>query len=140
MGTFTDAEVEYLLTQPLGRIATVGSDNRPQVRPVGVWYDPQTEAIVIGGLAMAASKKFRDARHHPDVSVVVDDLATVDPWAPRGVEVRGHAETHDDGGREVGERLGAGFPFDPAWIMVRPRRIIAWGIDNGSFETSARDV
>jgi len=141
MSTFTDAEVEYLNSQPLGRFATVGPDSRPHVMPVGVFYDPETQAIVIGSAAdMAASKKYRDAQRRPDVAVVVDDLAAVDPWTPRGIEIRGRAETHTDGGEEVGKRLGAGFPFDRAWIRIRPRRILAWGIDGGSFELSARDV
>jgi pyridoxamine 5'-phosphate oxidase family protein len=138
---FTDAEIEYLNSQPLGRIATVGLDGRPHVMPVGIFYDPQTQTIVIGGAAdMAASKKFRDAQHHPDVAIVIDDLASVDPWTPRGIEIRGSAETHTDGGAEVGRCLGAGFPFNPAWVRIRPRRILAWGIDSGSFELSARDV
>ena len=88
MGTFTDAEVEYLKGQPLGRFATVGPDGRPHVTPVEVFYDPETRTIVVGGHAgsdMAASKKFRDARRHPDVAFVVDDLASTDPWTPRFV-------------------------------------------------------
>jgi len=140
MSTFTDAEIQYLHGQPLGRLATVGRDGRPHVMPLGFFYDPETEAIVIGGLDMAASKKFRDAQRQPDVALVVDDLAAVDPWTPRGIEIRGRAETHNDGGEEVGRRLGAGFPFDPAWIRMRPRRILAWGIDGGSFELVGRDV
>jgi len=142
MSTFTDAEVEYLKSQPLGRLATVGPDDRPHVTPVGVFYDPETETIVIGGYAdtdMAASKKFRDARRRPDVAFVVDDLATVDPWSPRFIEIRGRAETHTEGGEEVGERIGADImPFDPAYIRIRPRRILASGIDGDSL--SARDV
>lgn len=141
MTTFTKSEVEYLRTQPLGRIATVGPDGRPHVTPVGVFYDPATETIAIGSAAdMAGSKKFRDVRRRPDVALVIDDLAAVEPWAPRGLEIRGHGETHMDGGEEVGRRLGADFPFDAAWIRIRPRRILAWGIDSGSFELSARDV
>jgi pyridoxamine 5'-phosphate oxidase family protein len=140
MSTFTDAEVEYLNSQPLGRIATVGSDGRPHVMPVGFFYDPETQTIVIGGHNMAQSKKFRDAQRRPDVALVVDDLASVDPWTPRGIEIRGRAETHTDGGEEVGKRLGAGFPFNPAWILIRPRRILAWGLDGGSYALSARDV
>ena len=143
MSTFTDAEVEYLSSQWLGRFATVGPDGRPHVKPVGVFYDPETETIVVGGHAgtdMAASKKFRDARRHPDVAFVVDDLASIDPWTPRFIEIRGRAETHTDGGEEVGERIGAGFPFDPAWIRIRPRRIVAMGIEGGAFELAARDV
>jgi pyridoxamine 5'-phosphate oxidase family protein len=141
MSTFTDAEVEYLTSQPLGRFATVGRGGRPHVMPVGVFYDPQTEALVIGGAGdMAASKKFRDAHRHPEVAVVVDDLAALDPWTPRGIEIRGIAETFTDGGADVGSRLNAPFPFNRAWIRVRPRRVLAWGIDGGSYEHSARDV
>jgi pyridoxamine 5'-phosphate oxidase family protein len=139
--TFTEAEVEYLQSQPLGRIATADSDGRPHVVPVGAFYDADSQTIVIGATGgMAASKKFRDARRRPDVAVVVDDLAAVDPWTPRGIEIRGRAETHTDGGEEMGERVGATFPFESAWIRIRPRRILAWGIDNGSFEMAARDV
>ncbi|WP_329081954.1 MULTISPECIES: PPOX class F420-dependent oxidoreductase [unclassified Streptosporangium] len=143
MSAFTDDEIAYLTGQPLGRLATVGRDGRPTVRPVGVIYDPEAGAIVIGGVAgsdMAGSKKYRDARHHPHVSFVIDDLAAVDPWTPRGIEIRGYAETYTEGGEQVGERLDAPFPFDPAWILIRPRRILTWGIGNGSFEMSAREV
>ena len=141
MSTFTDAEVEYLNSQLLGRLATVGPDGRPHVVPVGVFYDPDTHTIVIGGHAgsdMAGSKKFRDAQGHPDVAFIVDDLASVDPWSPRSIEIRGRAETYTDGGEEVGERIGANMPFDPAWIRIRPQRILASGIDND--ELHARDV
>lgn len=137
---FTEAEVEYLNSQPLGRIATVGRDGKPHVTPVGVFYEREAEALVIGGINMATSKKFRDAQRQPDVAIVVDDLATVDPWTPRGIEIRGHAETRTDGGEEVGERLGAGFAFSPAWIRIHPQRILSWGIDSDSFELIARDV
>lgn len=141
MTAFTSAEIEYLTTQPLGRFATVGRDGRPHVMPVGVFYDPDTDAIVIGSAAnMPASKKFRDARANPDVAVVVDDLADVDPWTPRGIEVRGRAEIHLSGGAETGKRLGAGFPFHEAYLAIHPHRIIAWGIDTDSFTPSARDV
>lgn len=137
---FTAAEVRYLTGQPLGRLATVGPDGRPHVMPVGVFYDPETKAVVIGGHNLAASKKFRDARRRPEVALVVDDLAAVDPWTPRGIEIRGDAETHTAGGEEVGRRAGASFRFSPAWIQIRPRRILAWGIDTDSLDLNARDV
>jgi pyridoxamine 5'-phosphate oxidase family protein len=141
MSMFTDAEVEYLKSQPIGRLATVGPDGRPHVAPVGIYYDPDAEAIVIGsGGEMTASKKFRDAQRHPDVAIVVDDLATVNPWTPRGIEVRGHAETQTEGGEEAGKRVGAPFTFHPAWIRIRPRRILAWGIDTDSYQMTARDA
>jgi pyridoxamine 5'-phosphate oxidase family protein len=141
MGIFSDAEIDYLNSQPLGRLATIGEDGKPHVTPVGFFYDPESETIVIGSTRdMAASKKFRDARLHPAVAFVIDDLASTDPWTPRGVEVRGEARAHDSGGEQVGERLGAGFRFDRAWISIEPRRILRWGFDGSASSTSARDV
>lgn len=147
MSVFTDAEIAYIRRGPLqgllGRLATVGPDGRPHVVPLGVIYDPDNDAVAIGGHAgtnMAASKKFRDARRHPDVAVVIDDVASTDPWTPRGIEIRGRAETFTEGGEEVGKRLDPGYPWDPAWMLIRPRRILAWGIETGSFELRARNV
>jgi pyridoxamine 5'-phosphate oxidase family protein len=141
MTTFTDAEIEYFNSQRLGRLATVDARGRPHVAPVGFFYERETGAIVIGGaMNMAATKKFRDAARRPEVAFVVDDLASLDPWTPRGVEIRGHAETHVSGGEEVGRRLGAPFRFNPAYIRIRPERVLAWGIDADSYSLTARDV
>jgi pyridoxamine 5'-phosphate oxidase family protein len=143
MSAFTAAEIEFLRNQPLARLATVGADGRPQVKPVGFLLDTDADELVIGGYAgsgMATSKKFRDVAANGFVAMVVDDVAEVDPWTPRGVEVRGHAEARMEGGAEVGKRLGAPFDFDPAWILVRPTRIVSWGIDGSSYEVSARDA
>jgi pyridoxamine 5'-phosphate oxidase family protein len=74
------------------------------------------------------------------VALVVDDLASVNPWTPRGIEIRGHAEAHAEGGSEIGARLGAPFPFDAAWILIRPRRVLTWGIEGDSYAMSARDA
>ncbi len=140
MSVFTEAEIEFLDSQRLGRLATVGADGMPHVAPVAVFYDPDAEALVIGANAefgeavMATSKKFRDAQRRPKVAVVVDAPS------PRVLEVRGHAETYLDGGEDVGRRLDAPFRFSPAWIRVRPRRIVALGINGRQFEASARDI
>jgi pyridoxamine 5'-phosphate oxidase family protein len=140
MSAFTDAEIEFVNSQRLGRLATVGADGMPHVVPVGVFYDPDTDALVIGADAeygeavMTSSKKFRDAQRRPKAAVVLDDPR------PRILEVRGQAETHLDGGEDAGRRVGAPFGFVPAWIRIRPRRIVAVGIDGGPFESSARDV
>lgn len=143
MSVFTTAEIEYLRAQPLARLATVGADGRPQVKPVGFLLDPDTDELVVGGYAgsgMATSKKFRDVAATGSVALVVDDVAQVDPWTPRGIEIRGRAEARAAGGAEIGRRLGASFDFDPAWILVRPSRIVSWGIDGSPYEVSARDA
>jgi pyridoxamine 5'-phosphate oxidase family protein len=72
---------------------------------------------------LAASKKFRDARANPHVAFVVDDLASVDPWRPRAIEIRGLAEAFPAGGEDLGPGFG------PAWLRITPTRIVAWGID-----------
>lgn len=140
MSTFTSAEIEFLKSERLGRFATVGADGMPHVVPVAVFYDPEADALVIGANAqfgdtvMTKSKKFRDAQRRPKVAVVIDVPS------PRILEVRGHAETYLDGGEEVGRRLDAPFQFSPAWIRIRPQRIVAVGINGDQFGPSARDV
>jgi pyridoxamine 5'-phosphate oxidase family protein len=140
MSAFTNAEIEFVNSQRLGRLATVGADGMPHVIPVAVFYDPDPDALVIGANAefgeavMTSSKKFRDAQRRPKAAVVLDDPG------PRILEVRGQAEIHLDGGEEAGRRVGAPFSFVPAWISIRPRRIVAVGIDGGGFDSSARDV
>ena len=140
MSMFTDAQIEFLNSQRLGRLATVGADGMPHVVPVAVFYDPAAEALVIGANAqygervMVGSKKFRDAQRRPKVAVVIDAPA------PRILEVRGEAETHLDGGDDVGKRLGAPFGFSQAWIRIRPRRIVTVGVNDEQFGASARDV
>jgi pyridoxamine 5'-phosphate oxidase family protein len=133
MSTFTEKEIEYLRGQPLGRLATVGRDGSPHVVPVGFRLGPDDETIEVGGHALKGSKKWRDLEANPRVAFVIDDLERVDPWTPRGLEVRGR------GGERFGEGWGA------AWIRILPRRILAWGIEGPAFSAgpgrrSARSV
>lgn len=126
MSVFTEQEIAYLDEQRLGRLATVGVGNQPHVVPVGFRYDSDADAIHIGGHDFAETKKFRDAERHPPVAFVVDDLASIDPWQPRGVEIRGRARAFHEGG----DHLGPG--YDEAWIQIDPGRVISWGIDGES--------
>src|SRR5689334_13556543 len=93
MSAFTGAELEYLASQRLGRLATLGPDGAPQSRPVGFRHNPELDTIVIAGRNMGSSRKYRNVAADARVAFVVDDLASTDPWRPRGVEVRGRAET-----------------------------------------------
>jgi pyridoxamine 5'-phosphate oxidase family protein len=122
MSVFTPAEVAYFRSQRLGRIATVDSEGQPHAVPVGFRYNAGEDTIDIGGHGFAKSKKFRDAQANPRVAFIVDDLASISPWRPRGIEVRGVAEVLASGG----EAFGRG--YDTAIFRVRPRRIISWGL------------
>jgi pyridoxamine 5'-phosphate oxidase family protein len=132
MSTFTQKEIEYLRGQRLGRIATVGPDGSPHVVPVGYRLARENDAIEVGGHAISGSKKWRDLQTNPRVAFVIDDLERVDPWTPRGVEVRGRAELHEEGG----DSFGSG--WDAAWIRILPQRIVAWGIEGHAFSDAGR--
>lgn len=132
MTTFTEKEIEYLRGQRLGRLATVGRDGSPHVVPVEFRLGGEEAAIEIGGHAVNGSKKWRDLESNPRVAFVIDDLEQVDPWTPRGLEVRGRAELHEEGGESFGQGWGA------AWIRVLPERISSWGIEGPAFSAAGR--
>jgi pyridoxamine 5'-phosphate oxidase family protein len=132
VSVFTPAEIAYLGSQRLGRIATVDSGGQPHAVPVGFRYNADADTIDIGGHGFAKSKKFHDAQANNRVAFIVDDLASVSPWRPRGIEVRGRAEVLETGG----EAFGRG--YDAAIVRIRPRRIVSWGIDGASRRVTVR--
>jgi pyridoxamine 5'-phosphate oxidase family protein len=134
MSVFTDAEVAYLESQRLARLATIGRQGHPHVVPVAFRYNASEDAIDIGGHGFARSKKYRDAQRDGRVAVVVDDVPSVNPWRARGIEVRGEAEVLPAGGQTIMSG------FDPEMVRVRPRRIVAWGIEGEPFQANARSV
>jgi pyridoxamine 5'-phosphate oxidase family protein len=121
MDTFTDAELDYLRTQRLGRLATVDRRGTPQNSPVGFWVEPDG-TVAIGGYALGETRKFKNVVGHDRVSFVVDNVASTDPWRVRGVEIRGHADAATDVD-----------PPNPGMsreqIRITPERIISWGLE-----------
>lgn len=122
MKQLTKKQREYLESQPLGRLATVGNDGRPHVVPNSFSVE-DSGTVALGGFNMGATKKFADAHANPEVAFVVDDIVSTDPWVARGLEIRGDAEAVAEGG----EKLGPG--FGPAFIRIKPTHIVAWGLD-----------
>jgi pyridoxamine 5'-phosphate oxidase family protein len=140
MSAFTPGEIAYLQEQRLGRLATVGSDRMPHVIPIGFYYDRDSDTIQIGGLEDAsATKKWQDLSVNPRVAFVVDDIVAFSPPMPRGIEIRGIAELLAEGGEALGERIW-GFSFAPAWMRIKPQRIVSWGIDTNGFEPRGRSI
>src|SRR5690349_22485721 len=92
---FSDAELAYLRGQRLARLATVGPDGAPQVRPVGFIVHAGTGAIDIPGLRNPTTQKWRNIARDERVALVVDDVVP-DPSQPRALEVRGTAELLPD--------------------------------------------
>ncbi|GII61141.1 PPOX class F420-dependent oxidoreductase [Sphaerisporangium krabiense] len=119
---FTRAELDYLATQRVGRLATVSPGGQVQNNPTGFFVDADAGVILIGGHAMGASKKFRNVQRGSTVAFVVDDLATIDPWAPRGIEIRGTAVALT--GQEPPLPYLSG-----EIIRITPTKIISWNLD-----------
>ena len=113
--------IAYLETQRLGRLATVDRTGAPQNNPVGFRYNHELGTIDIGGRNMGASRKYRNLAANPRVAFVVDDLASVQPWQVRCVEIRGRAEGLTDAD------FGPGYSGEI--IRIYPERIIAFGLD-----------
>ena len=135
MAAFTDKELEYLKGQRLARLATSDARGAPHVVPVGFRVSDDGDAIVVGGHGFAGSKKYRDLKANAKVAIVVDDLVSVNPWTPRGIEVRGIAELHDSGGAA---RFGRG--WDEAWALIVPERVNSWGIEAPPFTEGSRSA
>ena len=126
MTVFSDAELTYLRGQRLARLATVGPDGAPQVRPVGFIVDAATGTIDIPGLRNPSTQKWRNIARDGRVAFVVDDVVP-DPWQPRALEVRGTAELLPD------ELPAAAFPgVRPGVIRIHPRRVLVFGIEDGA--------
>jgi pyridoxamine 5'-phosphate oxidase family protein len=122
VSVFSAAELAYLASQRLGRLATA-VDGQPHVVPISFRYNAETDTIDLGGHGLARSKKFRDVQRNPRVAFVVDDVPQPPPWRPRMVEIRGTAVTLPSGGDAFGLR------FDPQIIRITPVRIASFGID-----------
>jgi pyridoxamine 5'-phosphate oxidase family protein len=133
MSVFTEAELAYLRDQGLGRVATVGPDGQPHVTPVTFHYNEDADAVDIGGIFFGWTKKWRDAKGNPRVSLLVDDVIGP-PRRARALEIRGEAELHEIGGDQMNPR----FPnFAPQFFRLRPKRIVAWGLEDDESGTGA---
>jgi pyridoxamine 5'-phosphate oxidase family protein len=56
------------------------------------------DSIISGGIDLTKTVRFRHLRENPRATIVIDDLASTDPWTPRGIKVRGSARIEDHEG------------------------------------------
>ena len=118
MSAFKEAELAYLRgNRRLGRVATVGRNGTPHVVPVRWSYNTELDTIDVGGHDFARTKKVRDVARSGRAAIVIDDLASTDPWHPRAVEVRGRAEA-----------IREPRPL----IRIHPERVVSWGLGHDS--------
>jgi pyridoxamine 5'-phosphate oxidase family protein len=131
MSVCTEGELQYLQKQTMGRMATVGRDGQPHVAPVTYNFNVEEDAIDIGGIDFANSKKWRDVQRDQHVTFLVDDFT---PTEAHAVEIRAHAEVHETGGDSINPRIPN---FVPQFIRLRPVYIVSWGVDDRDHGTPA---
>jgi pyridoxamine 5'-phosphate oxidase family protein len=119
--SLSPTEVAFLKTQRLARIATASPRGVPEVSPVSFEFDGRF--FWIG--SHNQSIFFRTQRYrnitggNNRVSLVIDDLQSVDPWRPRGLKVSGTAQVMDHNGI-----FGKG-----RYFRITPRVSVSWGIE-----------
>lgn len=119
---FTEQETAYLQSQRLARLATVASSGQPTVDAVGFQFDGRQ--FFIGGRDLARTRKYRNiAAGHDLVALIIDDLAAVEPWTPRGIKIHGTAE--------IVQRAGVFGPGE--YFVVTPRVTWSWGLLGSAF-------
>jgi len=118
---FTEKEIAYLKSQILTRLATVSETGQPDAVAVGFEFDGQH--FYIGGYDLPTTRKYKNiAAGHIQVALVIDDLASVNPWSPRGIRIYGTAEIVEHTGR-----MGPG-----EYLRITPS--VSW---SGNIETPA---
>lgn len=118
--TLTPAEIAYLESQPLGRLATIQPDGSPQVKPVGFRYNPELGTVDVAGFRMSGSQKYRNVSRDGRAALVVDDIVSTRPWRVRFLEIRGRAEAVPDDGDGTA---------DTAVIRLHPGRVLSFGVE-----------
>lgn len=96
------------------RFATASLSGRPDVAPVV--FEIDGDDIVTAGFDITHTVRFKNIQKNPRATLVIDDLATVNPWSPRGIKIIGSAviETFDGSPR----------------FRITPEVIVSWAIND----------
>jgi pyridoxamine 5'-phosphate oxidase family protein len=120
---FSAQELSYLQSQPLMRIGTVAGNGQVDVDAAMFEFDGAS--FFIGGVNLAGTRKYKNiAGGQTLVSLLVDDLVTVQPWQPRGLKVHARAVIVE---RDTG-RFGPG-----EYFAVTPLVSWSWGVEGPVF-------
>ena len=114
MSAFTVAELDYLASQPLMRFASASTSGRPDVAPVV--FEIDGDDVLTAGFDITHTVRYKNIQSNPRVSVVVDDLASVNPWSPRGIKIIGTAVIEE-------------FDGSPQF-RISPEVVISWAIND----------
>lgn len=118
--SFTDEEIAYLRSQPVARLATVGSETQPDVVPLAFEFDGADFWVGGSGDSVRRTRKIRNiVAGRRQVALVIDDLVSLDPFIARGIRVYGTAE----GPIERTGLVGPGF-----YLRITPTVSWSWNL------------
>ena len=92
VGGFTEREYQYLMERSLARIALVCEDQQPHIIPVIYEFDGRY--LYLSGWNLQYSPRFQDLVQEK-ITMLVDDLNSVNKLVPRGIEITGLVETKE---------------------------------------------
>jgi pyridoxamine 5'-phosphate oxidase family protein len=114
--SFTEEEIEYLRSQSLARVATVGVDGQPDVVPLAFEFDGTAFWVGGSGAAVLDTRKFRNiCAGQQRVALVVDDFVSFDPFVARGIRVYGLADPPVERAGMVGPGIYARITPTVSW-------------------------
>jgi pyridoxamine 5'-phosphate oxidase family protein len=129
---FSEKEVQYLKSQHLARISTVSpEDLQPDVSPVG--FDFDGEYFYVGGINLSKTRKYKNVLKNKKVALVIDDLETVNPWAPRAIRIYGTADIVSRQGGYMDRAHPSSSSSPPSYIRIRPLKKWSWGVNGPMF-------
>jgi pyridoxamine 5'-phosphate oxidase family protein len=87
------------------------------VAPVG--FDFDGKYFYVSGMHLNATHKHKNTVENPRVSLVIDDLKSVQPWHPRMVKIFGEADLVTRNG----------YAGEATYIRIAPQRKTSFGLD-----------
>ena len=91
--TFADDEVQFIRSQGIARLATLGEGGQPDVVPVAIEFDGVHFWVGGPGESFLSTRKVCNVRAgRGKVALVIDDLPSLDPFIARGIRVYGLAD------------------------------------------------
>jgi pyridoxamine 5'-phosphate oxidase family protein len=89
----------------------------------------------VGGIDLPNTRKYKNVLKNKKVALVIDDLETVNPWAPRAVRIYGTADIVNRQGGYIDRAHSSSStpPLPPSYIRIRPLKKWSWGIEKPVF-------
>lgn len=121
---FSEQELAFLRTQPLARLATVAITGQPDADAVGFAFE--NGCFYIGGYFLERTRKYKNiAAGQYKVSLLIDELRSLDPLEPRSIKLHGEAEIL---------QLEEGFRGPGTYIVITPKVSWSSGIEGPAFQ------